>query len=41
MDDDFVLICKCGLRMRPMGLRDEWFYCECGVCYDAELDMWG
>lgn len=41
MTDDFVLICKCGLTMRNMGFRDEWFDCECGMCYDAELDVWG
>jgi hypothetical protein len=41
MTDDFVLICKCGLTMRNFGFRDEWFDCECGVCYDAKLDLWG
>lgn len=40
MSHDFCLICKCGLKMRPMGIAEECFMCECGNAYDAFLDVW-
>jgi hypothetical protein len=42
MTDDFVLICKCGSKMRAMGELENWFLCEssCGNGYHADLDFW-